>query len=219
MKQRLNLKELSKSVDFSAERYFVLRYRLFESSHFARTTFDYESYSLLSYQTELNRLRIELFRLQRSMENLRLPALEVVGLTKVSEDISRLAGQVEQLTQKVQAVVSIEPIKSSLRGLLDVVDSCDRAIKLAREKNSASEGVIIGIEAIRRQLVTRLASLGITPIEVRVGDKFNPEIHEALSTVRDRNKPDGTIEEILLAGYNLHQIPLRPAQVVVVKND
>lgn len=50
-----------------------------------------------------------------------------------------------------------------------------------------------------------------------VGEKFNPEIHDALLYVPDETKEANTVSEVLTPGYIIGERILRPAKVIVVK--
>jgi len=215
---RTRLKKLSKGLDFTRERYYTLKHSLSARPTPRELLDNYESYSLLSYQVELNRLRIELFKLERSIENLRLPSVEVVGLAGLSETLKGLSARLQKLTEEVEKVASIEPVRGALASFLEVADSLDRVINFLKEKGEASEGILLGISAVRSQLLASLAKLGISPMEVKAGEEFNPLAHSAIGVVTDEGRKDGTISEVYLQGYLIHGKVLRPAQVVVVKN-
>ncbi len=213
------LKKLREEVDFNSERYFSLRYRLGERGSPPQlvTAGDFQSFSLLMYQTELNRLRIELYRIQRNVENLRLPSLEVVGLTQVADEMKSLKSYLDKLAETVKKLTDLQPIVANLRGLLDVADSCDRVIRFA-EGGNVPPTILVGIKGIQAQLLSALERFGIVGIEVKPGDKFDPARHQAVGTIKDDGKTEGEIAEVHLAGYLFQGKPFRPAQVVVVKN-
>lgn len=217
-KRNLKLRQLAQSIDFTSERFYTIRYSLQGLMERGPTLEKYETFSLYAYQTELHRLRIELFKLQRNVENLRLPALEVVGLKATASEIASLKNRIEHLTEELNKLVSLDPIRNAIVGLLDVVDSCDRVIRFSSVSEKVPESVRLGIEGIRSQLLEKLSRFGITPMQVREGDTFNPLMHQAMSTVREDGARDGTIARVELNGYFLHDKLLRPAQVVVVKN-
>lgn len=95
--------------------------------------------------------------------------------------------------------------------LLVVLDSLGLAI-------DSTEKVNKGIYLIKSQLEDILKKYGVEIIEVKNGDKFNPEIHEAVTTVEANNegKPDMIVDEIE-TGYKLNGKVLRPSRVRVYK--
>ena len=54
-------------------------------------------------------------------------------------------------------------------------------------------------------------------IRDRVGDKFDPELHEALTTTNDSKIDDDIIVEIYESGYKYKDLIIRHAKVVVNK--
>lgn len=50
-----------------------------------------------------------------------------------------------------------------------------------------------------------------------VGEKFNPNIHEAIFEIVDETKEVGTVAVVTKIGYLLHERPIRPAKVGIVK--
>jgi molecular chaperone GrpE len=96
-----------------------------------------------------------------------------------------------------------------LRDWLDVVDSVDRA--LAIEHDAA---VSDGLRAVMDQMQSVLARHGAQRL-APVGERFDPEQHEAVATHATADAEAGTILDVARAGYRLGDRVLRPAQVVV----
>jgi len=78
------------------------------------------------------------------------------------------------------------------------------------------EGWVIGFEHIKNQMTDFLKNLGIEEIKT-VGEKFNPDIHEALiHEAQEGFEPDVVFAEVT-PGYTLHGKVLQPAKVKVAK--
>jgi len=58
----------------------------------------------------------------------------------------------------------------------------------------------------------------IRPIECK-GEKFNHNLHHAITTVEKNDCEDGTIVEEVKQGYKINDKIIRPSQVIVVKNN
>lgn len=79
-------------------------------------------------------------------------------------------------------------------------------------------GWVVGIMHIQKQLENVLAENGVNEIETKEGDKFDPEIHEAIE-----NNEQGTIDKeqkneiskIILKGYKLNGKVIRAVKVIV----
>lgn len=106
--------------------------------------------------------------------------------------------------------------------LLDPADSFERAIRdLDRVLAQAPEVLIAplgasleGLRALRRQFMDALASEGVEPFRPD-GRPFDPAFHEALVRLPHPTSPEGTVLEVLQAGYTLRGRVLRPARVAV----
>ena len=96
-----------------------------------------------------------------------------------------------------------------VRELLPAVDNLERAIASARE---GEQHLADGVKMVHAQLVAALEREGIQSFDP-VGDKFDPECHEALST-RDEGD-SGLVLDVVEKGYRLNGTVLRPARVVV----
>ncbi|MGZ6582703.1 MAG: nucleotide exchange factor GrpE [Gaiellaceae bacterium] len=98
-----------------------------------------------------------------------------------------------------------------LREWLEVVDSVERALALEVDERAAD-----GLQAFLDQMEAILARQRVKRIG-RVGDRFDPELHEAIAAIPDRKHQPGTITEITRSGYGVDDRVLRPAQVAVAR--
>jgi len=107
--------------------------------------------------------------------------------------------------------------ESLVKDLLAVVDNLDRAIEHASASSGADfEGMLQGVELVRREFLGVLAKHGVGAIEAE-GEAFDPNIHEALAQVEDEKVPVGRVSRMLQKGYRLRDRLLRPARVLVSK--
>ena len=72
------------------------------------------------------------------------------------------------------------------RDLLPVYDNMKRALEAAGDKTDENAPLIEGLELTMRELVNTFRKHGIEPIAPAVGDKFDPNIHEAMFEAPDR---------------------------------
>ena len=91
---------------------------------------------------------------------------------------------------------------------IEAVDSVDRA--LAMEPSE-------GLRSVREQMETILARQGVERVGA-AGDRFDPELHEAISVQESDDVPDRTVLGVARSGYRHGERVLRPAQVVVSRN-
>jgi len=95
-----------------------------------------------------------------------------------------------------------------LRDILPALDSLDASIK-----NSDNSD---GLEAVKSQLMKILRQHGLGEIRT-IGEKFNPELHEAVEQV-GADAPEGTVVEETQKGYLMNGKVLRAAKVRVSRN-
>ncbi|NHQ73168.1 nucleotide exchange factor GrpE [Roseovarius gahaiensis] len=105
------------------------------------------------------------------------------------------------------------------RDMLPVYDNMKRALGSATdEQKQVSAALIEGIQLTLRELVNVFSKHGITPITPEVGDKFDPQQHEAMFEAPVPGTKAGEIIQVSAEGFMLHDRILRPAQVGVSSN-
>lgn len=104
-------------------------------------------------------------------------------------------------------------IADVIRDLLPVVDNIDRALQAA-EGGENSEALLQGIKMVHVELHGYLDRLGLKAIETD-GAKFDPALHEAIASVPVDGVEAGQIHEVHQKGFQLDEIVVRPARVVV----
>ena len=97
------------------------------------------------------------------------------------------------------------------RQLLSVIDNFERFLEHANNTPNL-EMLIDGIRLVHKQFLNILEKFGVKPIN-SIGEKFDPNIHEALLKIESsEHEPDIVIQE-LEKGYFLKDRILRPAKV------
>ena len=105
--------------------------------------------------------------------------------------------------------------KEILLKLLGVKDNLERALSYGESHDASNtESVIQGVRLTEYQLDQMLRSEGVTPLEL-LGQPFNPEEAEAISTVMDPSVEDHTVVNEVQRGYRYQDQVLRPAKVIV----
>ena len=99
------------------------------------------------------------------------------------------------------------------RQLLPALDNLERALA-AGEDASAHQALVKGVAMVRDELHGRLESAGVESFDP-TGERFDPQLHEALSTRLDEGTEPGLVLETVEKGYRLNGQVLRPAKVVV----
>ena len=102
------------------------------------------------------------------------------------------------------------------RDMLPVYDNMKRALESVTEEQRAVSGAVLeGVELTMRELLNVFKKHGIDPIVPEVGDKFDPQQHEAMFEAPVPGTQAGDIIQVSATGFMLHDRLLRPAQVGV----
>ncbi len=102
------------------------------------------------------------------------------------------------------------------RDLLPVYDNMKRAVEAAGdEQKEAAAALIEGVELTMRDLLTVFKKHGIQPISPQVGDRFDPQLHQAMFEAPLPGTKAGDIIQVSAEGFMLHDRLLRPSQVGV----
>ncbi len=110
-----------------------------------------------------------------------------------------------------------EAIKYANRDLLErlvtIVDNFELGLEAARGEGERSP-IYSGMTLVLKQLKDFLADNGLQPIEA-VGQKFDPNLHEAIAHEPSNEFPEETVIRQTRRGYRLKDRLLRPSTVVV----
>ena len=108
--------------------------------------------------------------------------------------------------------------ETAIRELLPVFDNLERAVAAAGDVDEESElgKFIAGTAMIMQQFVTALDRVGVKKVDA-VGQKFDPQLHEAVQELPSPDQEPNTIVHELEKGYQLYDRLIRPAKVVVSK--
>ena len=102
------------------------------------------------------------------------------------------------------------------KDLLSVSDNMKRALETVKdEQREANKALIEGIELTQRELLSAFAKHKIIPVNPEVGDKFDPNMHQAMFEAPFPDVKAGNILQIMAEGYMIGDRLLRPAQVGV----
>jgi molecular chaperone GrpE len=107
------------------------------------------------------------------------------------------------------------------RDVLEIADNLQRALDAvpAEARAAADPGLkalIEGVELTERSLLNALEKHGVRKLDP-VGERFDPNFHQAMFEVPDASVPAGTVVQVVQAGYMISERVLRPALVAVSK--
>lgn len=104
---------------------------------------------------------------------------------------------------------------SFLERLIPILDNFELGLGAAK-KDAKDSPILMGLEMVGKQLGDFLIESGATPIDA-TGQKFDPNLHEALSQEESAEIPEGNVVRQLRRGFKLKERLLRPANVIVSK--
>lgn len=145
---------------------------------------------------EINKLKAEILYAKAETENVRR------RLEQQAEDRGKYA------------------VANFAKDMLTVADNLRRALDAsppsAREGNDIANTLTIGVEMTERELLAALERYGIRQVPA-MGEKFDPNLHQAMMEMEDTTQPEGTVVMVMQQGYQIHDRLLRPALVGVSK--
>jgi len=97
--------------------------------------------------------------------------------------------------------------------LIDSVEVFSQALNINTD-NKQMQNFLYGFKMIKDMIFNALKDEGVSQIDTKVGDEYNPELHEAMDTEYDPEKPEHTILRIKKSGYKFKDRVLRPTFVV-----
>jgi molecular chaperone GrpE len=142
----------------------------------------------------------------------------------LKDRLLRLAAEMDNLrkrTEREKAEATLYAATNFARDLLSVADNLGRALQALPEEERERAGeveknLIAGVEVTERELLNVFQRHGIRRIEA-VGQKFDPNFHQAMFEVPTAEKPPGTVMQELQSGYAVGERCLRPSLVGVAK--
>src|SRR5438270_1328313 len=142
----------------------------------------------------------------------------------LKDRLLRALAEMENLRRRTEREVADAKtygIANFARDMLGVADNLRRALDHlpaeARESaDAALKGLIEGVEVTERDFLSRLTRHGVKKLEPQ-GERFDPNLHEALFEVPDESVPAGTVAQVIESGYTIGDRVLRPAKVGVSK--
>ena len=112
---------------------------------------------------------------------------------------------------------------SFARDMLGVADNLQRALNAVAELDpetlpDAAKSLLEGVAATERDLIASMGRHKVSPVSP-MGEKFDPNMHEAMFEAPGTGQPAGTIIEVIETGYMMDERLLRPAKVGIAKDE
>ena len=157
-----------------------------------------------------------------------VPAEQVTAALEAAAEFKdkhlRTLAEMENLRRRTEREVAdarVYGVAGFARDVLAVADNMHRALEAIgpelREQADAKMKVLIeGVELTERELLKVLEKNGVKKFSPQ-GEKFDPNVHQAMYEVPDADVPSGHVAQVIQAGYMLGERVLRPALVGVAK--
>ena len=136
----------------------------------------------------------------------------------------RMAAEMENLRRRTERDVKDAKsysVANFARDMLAVSDNLRRAIDAvpAEKREGADQtlaALLEGVELTERSMLSALERHGVKEIEAE-GGRFDPNFHQAMFEIPNQNVPNGTVLQVVQAGFTIGERVLRPAMVGVSK--
>ena len=142
---------------------------------------------------------------------------------EMKDRLLRTLAEMENLRKRTEREVSdarTYGISAFARDILNVADNMHRALQALEETRATADSglkaLLDGVELTERELMNALEKHGVTRIDP-LGQKFDPNRHQAMYEVEDQGVPSGSVVQVVQAGYLIGDRVLRPAMVAVSK--
>ena len=142
---------------------------------------------------------------------------------KLKEDFLRAYADAENTKRRCTQEIEKNnkyAISSFAKNLLSVADNLDRALKSIPENKKDDcehlKNLLTGVELTNHELMKVFDKFGIKKMDI-LNTKFDPNFHQVIQEVEDKEKPAGTVVAELQTGYMINDRILREAMVVVTK--
>ncbi|HET7804521.1 MAG TPA: nucleotide exchange factor GrpE [Pseudolabrys sp.] len=140
------------------------------------------------------------------------------------DKLLRTLAEMENLRKRTEREVldaRLYGIAGFARDVLAVADNMHRALdaiglELRESTDPKVKALVEGVELTERELLKILEKNGVKKFSPQ-GEKFDPNVHQAMYEVPTSDLPPGQVAEVIQAGYMIGERVLRPAMVAVSK--
>jgi molecular chaperone GrpE len=143
---------------------------------------------------------------------------------EMKDRLLRTLAEMENLRKRTEREVAdsrLYSVSSFARDMLNVADNMRRALdavppELRASAEASVKALIDGVDLTERELLKALEKNGIRQFSPH-GEKFDPNLHQAMFEVPDPTVPAGSVVQVVQPGYMIGERILRPALVGVSK--
>src|SRR5690606_2712364 len=105
----------------------------------------------------------------------------------------------------------VPAVSDNMRRALDAIPAEAEAAE-----DTGLKALAEGVEMTERSMLASLERHGVRKLDP-IGEKFDPHFHQAMFEVPNPDVPNGTVVQVVQAGYVIGDRVLRPAMVGVAK--
>lgn len=142
--------------------------------------------------------------------------------SQLKDQLLRAHAEMQNVRKRAERQVAdarIYSVEKFAGDLLPVSDNFARALDALNEKTradltDAGKNLIVGVEAIQKDLHAILARHGVTAVDATPGADFDPNLHQAVSQIPSEH-PEGTVAATFQNGWRIGNRVLRAAMVAV----
>lgn len=103
-----------------------------------------------------------------------------------------------------------------VNALIPAMDSMEMGMEASSKEDASIESIREGIEMTFKQLLDVLGQFNVERVDPK-GEKFNPELHEALTMIPSPDHESNTVVDVIQKGYTLNERLVRAARVIVAQ--
>lgn len=161
------------------------------------------------------------------------PALDLAAVAEAAakeaaeykDKLLRTLAEMENLRRRAEREVAdarLYGIANFARDVLGVADNMRRALdaagpELRESADDKTKALIDGVDLTERELLNVMEKHGVKRFDPK-GEKFDPNLHQAMFELPDPTAAPGTVVQVMQAGYKIGERVLRPALVGVAKS-
>ena len=138
------------------------------------------------------------------------------SVSDVSSELSALKAEYQNYRKRVSKDIASArnyAVIDTLTPFLQLFDNFSMAVRAAGETTNI-DALVQGLNMIQNQYTKAIEDLGVTNYSA-VGEKFDPQLHDAIATEKSDTVPEGVVIREWCCGYRMGDNVLRPARVVV----
>lgn len=142
-------------------------------------------------------------------------------ISDLTDKLLRQAAEAENVRKRYEKQIEeakIYAIGNFAKDMISVMDNLARALEhTPQELTNEMKNILTGVDMTKQELSNIFTKYKMKAISPGIGDKFDYNLHSAVSQVATNDHKEGTILHVMQIGYMIEERLLRPAMVTVTK--